>query len=134
MWSRRWLRVALIFLAASDLAVGAWAYLFPHSFYSGMPTVDMDPPYSQHLMSDVGAMFVAQGVVLVVAAIIMDSRVTRAALAGYLTFAVLHLVFHASHLAGMPAHDAIGLVIALALDVAFPALILVTAGTAKRPV
>jgi hypothetical protein len=43
-------------------------------------------------------------------------------------------VFHASHLAGMPAHDAIGLVIALALDVAFPALILVTAGMAKRRV
>ena len=53
----------------------------------------------------------------------------------------VHLVLHASHLAGMPAHDATGLVIAPALDVAFPALdvafpalILVTAGTAKRPV
>jgi hypothetical protein len=34
----------------------------------------------------------------------------------------------------MPAHDAIGLVTALALDVAFPALLLVTAGTARRPV
>ena len=79
-------------------------------------------------------MFVAQGVVLVVAAIIMDSRVTRAALAGYLTFAVLQLVFHASHLAGMPAHDATGLVAALALDVAFPDLLLVIADTAKRAV
>ena len=52
----------------------------------------------------------------------------------YLTFAVLHLVLHASHLAGMPARDAIGLVTALALDVAFPALVLLTAGRAKRPV
>lgn len=34
----------------------------------------------------------------------------------------------------MPAHDAIGLVAALALDVAFPALLLVIAGTAKRAV
>jgi hypothetical protein len=134
MWSRRWLRAALTFLAAADLAIGAWAYLAPHSFYTGIPTVDMDPPYSQHLMTDVGAMFVAQGVVLVVAAIVMDTLVTRAALAGYLTFAVLHLVFHVRHLAGMPAHDAIGLVVALAVDVAFPALILVTAGTARRPV
>ena len=57
-----------------------------------------------------------------------------AALAGYLTFAVLQLVFHASHLAGMPAHDATGLVAALALDVAFPALLLVIVGTAKRAV
>ncbi len=36
--------------------------------------------------------------------------------------------------AGMPAHDATGLVAALALDVAFPALLLVIAGTAKRAV
>jgi|HubBroStandDraft_6_1064221.scaffolds.fasta_scaffold1529646_2 hypothetical protein len=79
-------------------------------------------------------MFVAQGVVLVAAAISMDSRVTRAALARYLTFAVLHLAFHASHLASMPAHDATGLVAALALDVAFPDLLLVIAGTAKRAV
>jgi hypothetical protein len=34
----------------------------------------------------------------------------------------------------MPAHDAIGPVTALALDVAFPALLLVIAGTAKRAV
>jgi len=34
----------------------------------------------------------------------------------------------------MPAHDAIGLVAALALDVAFPALLLVIASTAKRAV
>jgi hypothetical protein len=33
----------------------------------------------------------------------------------------------------MPAHDAIALVIALALDVAFPALLLVAAGTRKTP-
>jgi hypothetical protein len=93
MWSRRWLRAALIFLAASDLAVGAWAYRR-----------------------------------------VPDLRCPAPGVPGYLTFAVLHLVFHASHLARMPAHDATGLVIALALDVAFPALILVTAGRAKRRV
>jgi hypothetical protein len=130
--ARSWLRAGLIFFAAGDLLIGAWAYLLPHSFYADVPTVALDPPFSQHFVSDVGAFYVSQGVVLALAAVAMERRLVRAALAGYVTFAVLHLAFHAAHLAGMPPHDAILLTIALVLDAAVPAALLIVAGSGGR--
>jgi hypothetical protein len=115
MEARSWLRVGVLLLGVGDVAIGAWAYLLPHTFYNNVPTVAMDPPFSQHFVTDVGAFFVAQGVVMVAAAIIMEYRLVCVALAGYLTFAIL------------PTRDAIGLVIALALDVAFPVVLLIVA-------
>jgi hypothetical protein len=129
-WS--WLRAGLIVLGASDVLIGAWAYLLPHYFYNDVPTVAMNPPFSQHFVSDVGAFYLSQAVVLALAAIAMEPRLVRAALAGYLTFALLHLVFHVTHLAGMPPHDAIGLTIALVLDAAIPAALLIIAGSRRR--
>lgn len=126
MRARWWLRAGLIVLAAANLVPGFWAYLLPRSFYNDVPTVSADPPFNQHLMSDVGAFFLAQGVVLVAAAIVMEHRLIRAALASFLTFAVLHLVFHATHLTGISRAGATGLVIALALQVALPAVLLVS--------
>jgi hypothetical protein len=127
MPARSWLRAGLIVLVATSLVPGIWAYFFPHSFYSDVPTVAADPPFSEHLMTDVGAFFVAQAVVMAAAAIVMDHRLVRAALAGYLTFGGLHLAFHARHLAGMPRSDAVALVILLSLEVVLPALLLIAA-------
>jgi hypothetical protein len=135
MLARSWLRAGLIVLTATSLVPGIWAYLFPHSFYSDVPTVAADPPFSEHLMTDVGAFFLAQAVVMTAAAIVMDYRLVRAALAGYITFGVLHLAFHARHLAGIPRADTIALVILLALEVVIPVLLLIAArpsGTAGR--
>jgi hypothetical protein len=124
---RSWLRAGLIVLTAIDLVPGVWAYFFPRSFYSDVPTVSADPPFSQHLMTDVGAFFVAQAVVMAGAAIVMEYRLVRVALAGYITFAGLHLAFHARHLAGMPRADAIALVILLLLEVVIPLALLFAA-------
>jgi hypothetical protein len=100
--------------------------------HNDIPTVAMDPPFSQHFVSDVGAFYISQGVVLVLAALVMELWLVRAALAGYATFAILHLVFHASHLSGMPPHDSIVLVIALALDAVIPLALLTVAGRPAR--
>jgi hypothetical protein len=132
MRPRSWLRAGLVILAATDLALGAFAYLFPRSFYNDVPTVSADPPFSQHLLTDIGAFFLAQGVVMAAAAIIMERWLVRVALVGYLTFAVLHLVFHATHLAGMSAGSATALVTGLSADVALPAVLLI-AGRWPRP-
>jgi hypothetical protein len=129
MRARSLVRAGLIFFGVGDVLLGAFAYLLPHHFYNDVPTVSMDPPFSQHFVSDVGAFYVSQGVVLILAAIVMEVWLARAALAGYATFAVLHLVFHATHLAGMPPHDAIVLVIALALDAAIPLALLIMTGS-----
>lgn len=135
MRARWWLRAGLIVLAAANLVPGVWAYLFARSFYDDVPTVSADPPFNQHLMSDVGAFFLALGVVLVAAAIVMEHRLIRAALASFLTFAVLHLVFHATHLSGMSRAGATGLVIALAVEAALAAVLLAATwpATLARP-
>jgi hypothetical protein len=130
--AQSWLRAGLIFFAAGDVLIGALAYLLPRSFYDDVPTVALDPPFSQHFVSDVGAFYLSQAVVLAAAAIVMERRLVRAALGSYLTFALLHLVFHVSHLAGMPASDAVGLTTALILDAAIPAAFLIVACSPQR--
>lgn len=127
MRARCWLRAGLIVLAAANLVPGVWAYLFPHYFYNDVPTVSADPPFNQHLMTDAGAFFLAQGVMLGAAAIVMQHRLIQAALAGFLTFSVLHLAFHATHLGGMSPAGAAGLVIALVLEAALPVVLLIAA-------
>lgn len=47
-----------------------------------MPTVSADAPFNQHLMSDIGAFFLAQGVVMAAAAMVMEGRLVRVALSG----------------------------------------------------
>ncbi len=83
-------------------------------------------------VSDVGAFYLSQAVVLGLAAIAMEPWLVRAALAGYVTFAVLHLVFHVTHLAGKLPDNAIGLTIALVLDAALPAALLIIAWSPRR--
>lgn len=68
MSARAWLQIGLLFLAAGDVAIGIWAYGFPHAFYNGLPTVNMMPPYNRHFVSDVGAFFISQGIVMGAAA------------------------------------------------------------------
>lgn len=132
--ARGWLRTGLGFLAAGDIAIGAWAYLAPGSFFDDVPTVSTLPPFNAHLVSDVGAFFISQGVVLAAAAVIMQRRLTAIALCGYLSFAVLHLIYHYRHLAGMADREATGLVVALALSIVVPAALLIMNSLVRSPV
>jgi hypothetical protein len=88
------LRAGMWFMTVIELAVGVVATLTPRVFYHHVPWVDLAPPFSEHLMRDYGAMNLALGLVFAVAAITMDSRMVRTALAAYLLFAVPHLLFH----------------------------------------
>lgn len=109
------LRSGLAVLALVAAIEGAWMYLAPRSFYDDVPTVSSSGPYSEHLMSDIGGLNLAMAVVLGCAAIWMDLRLSRVALAAYLVYALTHLGFHLAHLGGMSAGGAAFLVIALAL-------------------
>lgn len=91
------LRAGLWFLAASIAAVGVTATLLPSTFYHRVPWVAMNPPYSEHLMRDYGAMNLALAVVSLIAAVTMEQLMVRAALAAYLVFAIPHLLFHLTH-------------------------------------
>ncbi len=100
--TRRWVRIGLVYLSLSFLAVGLWATIDPRGFYDDFPGggrhwVAGDGPYNAHLVSDTGVGFLAVGVVLLLAAIWMQGRLILAASVAAMVHAGLHLLFHLRH-------------------------------------
>ncbi len=106
--------------------VGLPAAFAPHAFYDDFPFVthwvDLLPPYNEHLVTDVGGLYLGFATLFGFAAWTMQPTLVRAACAAWLVPAVLHLIFHASHLKSFGAGDAIGEILSLTLLVV-PALL-----------
>ena len=127
-----WLRAGLTVLALITLVVGAWQYFAPRSFYTDIPTVAADPPFNQHLMTDVGGLGLALALVLGAAAVTMDRLLIRVALAAYLVYSISHLLFHITHLTGLSAGGAAFLVTSLTLLPVLALALLILATRARR--
>lgn len=127
-------RWALWLTAASAAGVGLVAAFAPRTFYDDFPYaghwVDRLPPYNEHLVTDVGGLYLGFALVLAWAAATLARQLVLAACWGWILFSVLHLVFHARHLGGFGTGDAIEELISLAVVVALPLLALVAA---RRP-
>lgn len=119
--SARWLRRGLAVLALIEAIQGVWQYFAPRSFYLHVPTLDADPPFNEHLMSDIGGLSLAMAVLLGASAWFGDRILARVALAAYLVYSVSHLLFHATHPEGMTPGGAALLFTSLSL---LPALAL----------
>lgn len=110
--------VALALLTASAAYVGGWAALGPRSFYDSFPGfhrvwVGVDGPFNEHLVRDVGGLYLALAFAGV-AALARPEPVAGVVLgAGWTVFAVVHLGYHLHHLGELPTPDAIGNVVAL---------------------
>ena len=127
------LRIGLSLLALIELVLGVWTLFLPESFYDGVPTVNLTPPYSEHLFRDFGGATLGLAIVLAAAAIWPETRLVVTALLAYLAFSVPHLVFHAGHLHGATAGEAALLTSGLAALVVLPiALLGVAAVRARR--
>ena len=111
-------RVALLILCAYCLFIGFVAAVAPHTFYDDFPFlrhwVDKLPPYNEHLITDVGGLYIGFAVVIGLAAWRLERGLVIAACAGFLTVSVPHLLFHATHLDGFGELDAIAELTALA--------------------
>ncbi|MGH2754426.1 MAG: hypothetical protein ACRDLB_08320, partial [Actinomycetota bacterium] len=99
----RSVRGGLVFLGLAAGLPGVWALFAPRSFYNDFPGasfawVSLLPPYNEHLIRDVGAFYLGFSVLLLAAAVMMDTRVTRVALSAWLVAAVPHFIFHLTHL------------------------------------
>ena len=126
---RGWLRGGLLVLAVSALTVGLWALFLPRSFYDDFPLpgrawVSTLGPYNEHLVRDVGALNLALGVLLVVAAVLLERRLLQASLVAYLAYAVPHFIFHVSTAHAFPLGDNIANLITLGLAVLLPLVLL----------
>jgi AhpD family alkylhydroperoxidase len=123
------MRVVLGGLGLVQLVDGLWALLAPRSFYDDFPAprggwVSALPAYNEHLMRDVGALFLATGVLMVWAAIVLERRLTFVALVVWLLWATPHFVFHMFNLEPYDGVDRVGNVVSLALTVLPPAILL----------
>jgi hypothetical protein len=111
-------RGALLALTAYCLFLGLTATVVPHVFFDDFPFlahwVERLPPYNEHLVTDVGGLYLGFAVVFGLAAWRPRRDLVIAACAGFLTMAVPHLAFHATHLSGFGTGGAIAELAALA--------------------
>jgi hypothetical protein len=97
----RWVRLGLLVtLALPQLVIGSWAVFAPASFFRSFPGFDPRlvaavPPYNEHLVTDVGAGFLATGAALVAAAAWAHRLAVYTALIAYVAFTLPHVLYHA---------------------------------------
>jgi len=126
---RTWLRCGLLFVAATPLAGGLWALLFPRAFYDGFPLPGSDwvstlGPFNEHLVRDYGALNLAMAVLLLAAGILLERRLAQAALITWLVFEVPHFVFHAGQTHHFSAGSNLAQLSGLALLIVLPLVLL----------
>lgn len=112
--------------------IGGWAQFWPASFYTDFPTVDLTPPYSEHLLRDYGGATLGLGVVLLAAFIWPDARLVIVAAAAYLVFAFPHMLFHLHHLEHAEPWQATLLTSEVVASVVLPVTIIVLAVVRMR--
>jgi AhpD family alkylhydroperoxidase len=123
-------RAVMIGLGLVQTVNGLWALFAPRSFYEDFPPgrggwVSALPAYNEHLVRDVGGLFLATGVLLLVAAVRLERRLVGVSLVVWLLFAVPHAVYHLFNLEPYGTADAVGNVISLGLTVVLPGALLV---------
>ncbi|HST80491.1 MAG TPA: hypothetical protein VLL08_01990 [Kineosporiaceae bacterium] len=121
----RWM---LTVLGVTAAWTGPWALLAPRQFYNSFPGagrhwIVMDGAYNEHLIRDVGAMYLALLVLSAGAAIRADPGTTRLAGASWVAFGLPHLVYHSAHLSMYGSLDRALNLLALGASVALGALL-----------
>jgi hypothetical protein len=125
-------QVAATVLTLSAAYVGIWALAEPGSFYDDFPLpgrdwVSLAGPYNEHLVRDVGGLYLALGLMTLWAA--LGPRADLLAVVGvaWEVFSVPHLLFHAGHLDGLETFDKVAEVGSLGATVLLAALLVVPA-------
>lgn len=106
-------QIALGLIAVFMLPAGLLAALTPRSFFEDFPLgrgwVEQEGgAYSEHLVRDVGALFLALIIVTVWA--LRRHSASRPVAAAWLAQGTLHLAYHAGHLDGFDTVDKFGLI------------------------
>jgi alkylhydroperoxidase family enzyme len=126
------IRFLMLALGIPQALIGLWALLAPRSFYDDFPTgtdgwVHVLGPFDEHLVTDVGALFVAIGFVMAFAGLSLRRGTVVAAATGWLIFSVPHFLWHVFNLEALGTGDAVANTVTLAWTVLGGALALVLA-------
>ena len=105
------LRLLLAALAGGAAVPGLWALLAPRSFYEDFPGtghwVARLPEYSEHLVTDVGAFYLAFALLFAWAAARPSRALVVPVSVAWGLFSVPHLVWHSAHLGTFDTGNAI---------------------------
>jgi hypothetical protein len=130
-------RAILGVLGAIQLTDGIYALFAPRSFYDDFPLgrgwVEALPAYNEHLVRDVGSLFIATAIVLFAAAIWTERRLVLVATVSFLAFSLPHTVYHLFNLGPYDTGDAIANAVALLFTVVAPLVVLGAALLGARP-
>ena len=124
-------RAVLGYLALTAALIGAWAQFAPRSFYDdfpgiGAPWVSVDGPYNEHLVRDVGGLYLAMTVVLVAAGVTLLRPMVLTAAVAMLATGVPHLIYHLFHTDGLSSSSVAASISGLVAIVGLPILLLVS--------
>ncbi len=112
MSPQRWTRIALGFLILISVQVGLWALFAPQAFYDDFPGlgrawINVDGPYNEHLIRDVGALNLALGALFVTAWVRLDRSLVIVAGAAALTWGVPHAIYHIANTEVLSGSDVV---------------------------
>jgi hypothetical protein len=127
-------QIALGLIAVAMLPTALQATFMPKSFFDDFPLgrgwVAMGgAAYDEHLVRDVGGLFLA--LIIVTVWSLWSEPVRRPVAVAWLVEGVLHVVYHAGHLDGFGTADEIGMVGSLAV-IPVLALVALWAGAGAR--
>ncbi|CAN5431435.1 hypothetical protein BH10ACT2_BH10ACT2_07540 [soil metagenome] len=125
--------ISLLLIAISMAPVGLQAAFTPRSFFDDFPLgrgwiAKEGGAYDEHLVRDVGVLFLA--LVIVTAWTALRSRPARPVAVAWLVQGVLHVWYHVGHLDGYGTADKVGMIGSLVV-IPVLALVAVWAGGSK---
>lgn len=113
------IRICLGVLGLSALAIGLPASFAPETFYTDYPfftaLVQLLPPYNEHLITDIGGLYLGFGVMFLWAMFQPSRQLIVPLCTAWIVAQALHFAFHISHLTGFTTTDAVAQQIGLAL-------------------
>jgi len=112
-----------VLLGLPQLVLGAWALISPSGWFETFPGggqhwLPAYGPFDEHLVTDVGATFLAIGLLMLLAAYFLERHVVQIALVAYLAYDIPHFIFHLGNDGVLSSGAQVANGIALGLSVA----------------
>ncbi len=121
-------------LGLSALSIGLPASFAPETFYTDYPfytsLVSLLPPYNEHLVTDIGGLYLGFGVMFAWALFQPSRQLIIPLCSAWIVAQALHFAFHVSHLTGFTTSEAVGQTIGLGLYIV---LAIIPVALLKRP-
>ncbi|PJJ70496.1 hypothetical protein CLV46_0017 [Diaminobutyricimonas aerilata] len=113
-------RVVLALTVLIGAYVGIWGYVVPDAFYTSFPGfglhwIDIDGPFNEHLIRDVGSLYIALGAGSLVAIFTRTAMPGRVMGVVWFVFGVLHFGYHVLHPEGTTL-DVVGSIVSLGVS------------------